>query len=152
MGEILVAVDGSAQSAAATEAALELARATGDTIVFVAAWEEIRSPLGLPYGPLLPEAVEVERAWADETLDRAVEVAAAQGVKAESVSRHGRAAREIVAVARERGVRLIVVGSHGYGPVEGILLGSVSRGVVAHAPCPVLVVPFREAGEADAAS
>lgn len=36
---------------------------------------------------------------------------------------------------------LLVLGSRGYGPPGGVLLGSVARRVVAHARCPVLVVP-----------
>lgn len=36
---------------------------------------------------------------------------------------------------------LLVLGSRGYGPPGTVLLGSVSRRVVAHAPCPVLVMP-----------
>jgi nucleotide-binding universal stress UspA family protein len=141
MSEILVAVDGSEQSDAAIIAAFELARATGDRILFVTAWQELRSSLGVPYGPLLPDAVEIEREWAEKTLEAARTAAVEAGIDAEVIARHGRPAHEIVAVARERGVRLIVVGSHGYGPIEGVILGSVSRGVVAHAPCPVLVVP-----------
>lgn len=38
-------------------------------------------------------------------------------------------------------VDLLVLGSRGYGPPGTVLLGSVSRRVVAHARCPVLVVP-----------
>ncbi|UUY02688.1 universal stress protein [Svornostia abyssi] len=38
-------------------------------------------------------------------------------------------------------VDLLVLGSRGYGPPGSVLLGSVSRRVVAHARCPVLVVP-----------
>jgi nucleotide-binding universal stress UspA family protein len=36
---------------------------------------------------------------------------------------------------------LLVVGSRGYGPMLGVLLGSVSRRVTTSADCPVLVVP-----------
>ncbi|HEX5308974.1 MAG TPA: universal stress protein [Solirubrobacteraceae bacterium] len=36
---------------------------------------------------------------------------------------------------------LLVLGSRGYGPLERVLLGSVSRAVVNNAHCPVLVVP-----------
>lgn len=39
------------------------------------------------------------------------------------------------------GVRMIAVGSRGYGPVRRALLGSVSAALAATAPCPVLVVP-----------
>lgn len=40
---------------------------------------------------------------------------------------------------------LLVVGSHGYGRFTTTLIGSVSQGVAAHAPCPVVVVPDRGA-------
>ena len=36
---------------------------------------------------------------------------------------------------------LLVLGSRGYGPVRSVLLGSVSKGVVADSPCPVIVIP-----------
>lgn len=38
---------------------------------------------------------------------------------------------------------LIVVGTHGYGPIKHMLLGSVAERVVRQAPCPVMTVPQR---------
>ena len=38
------------------------------------------------------------------------------------------------------GADLVVVGSHGRTGITAALLGSVSRHVVSHAPCPVVVV------------
>jgi nucleotide-binding universal stress UspA family protein len=38
---------------------------------------------------------------------------------------------------------LIVVGTHGYGPIKHLLLGSVAERVVRQAPCPVMTVPHR---------
>jgi nucleotide-binding universal stress UspA family protein len=142
MDRILVAIDGSDTSKAATRVALELARATGNALLFVTVWRELHGDFGLPYAALVaPDIVDVERDWARDTLAAAVAEAEQAGVPAEGLSRHGRPADEIVAVARERGSRLIVVGSHGFGPIESLLLGSVSAAVLRHAPCPVLVVP-----------
>jgi len=39
------------------------------------------------------------------------------------------------------GVDLLVCGSRSYGPMHAVLAGCVSRHVVDHAPCPVLVTP-----------
>ena len=52
----------------------------------------------------------------------------------------GDPAAMICSVARDLGVDVIVVGSHGKGFLSRVLLGSVSEHVARHAPCPVLVV------------
>ena len=49
-------------------------------------------------------------------------------------------ANTIVNVARERDAQAVVVGAHGHGRASEIILGSTTRDVVRHSPCPVLVV------------
>jgi nucleotide-binding universal stress UspA family protein len=141
MSTILVGTDGSATAQAATCVALDLAQASGDDVLFVTAWHELEGDFGLPIAKLFPGLVEVEREWAQTTLATAAAEAEAAGVSATTLSRHGEPADQICRVARERKPRLIVVGSRGWGPVDGVLFGSVSSGVLRHAPCPVLVVP-----------
>ena len=63
------------------------------------------------------------------------------GRVAQTHTRRGPAADEILDLAEELGAGLIVVGSRGLGPVEHLILGSVSEGVVhGGASCPVLVM------------
>lgn len=47
---------------------------------------------------------------------------------------------EILRYAREKPVDLIVLGTHGRGPLGHVLMGSVAERIVRKAPCPVLTV------------
>ena len=49
-------------------------------------------------------------------------------------------ARAIIDFAKETHVDIVVVGTHGRGPVSRLFMGSVAEHVVRQAPCPVLVV------------
>jgi nucleotide-binding universal stress UspA family protein len=48
----------------------------------------------------------------------------------------------IARYAEEAGIDLIVIGTHARSVMKRILLGSTSKAVLEHAPCPVLMVPL----------
>lgn len=52
----------------------------------------------------------------------------------------GDPAEQVVRVARQRDVDLIVLSTHGQSSLEHILVGSVAEGIMRHAPCPIFVV------------
>jgi nucleotide-binding universal stress UspA family protein len=55
--------------------------------------------------------------------------------------RFGGASEAIQSVAESAGAALVVVGSRGRGSVGSLLLGSVSRRLAVHGPCPTVIVP-----------
>ena len=77
---------------------------------------------------------------AEREMPKVAECEECAGLNVEEMIVHGDAATEIVRVARERRVDLIVVSSHGRTGLGRILFGSTAEAIVRHATCPVLVV------------
>lgn len=77
---------------------------------------------------------------AERELPKLAECDECAGLDVEELVVHGEAAAEIVRVAKEREVDLIVISSHGRTGLGRILFGSTAEAVVRHASCPVLVV------------
>jgi len=69
---------------------------------------------------------------------RQAEELGAPTVKAETLV--GEPASEILAYARDRGIDLLVLGTHGRTGLEHALMGSIAERVVRRARCPVLTV------------
>ena len=76
-------------------------------------------------------------------LDALIEAEGLTPVAATSVVLVGRPPDTIVGLATDRHADAIVVGTHGYGPVRHMVLGSVAERVLRHAMCPVVTVPHR---------
>ncbi|MDO8678209.1 MAG: universal stress protein [Acidobacteriota bacterium] len=70
-----------------------------------------------------------------------------QGVKTSTEILFGNPARCIVTAATTNNADLIVMGTHGHGPIAHVVMGNVAERVVRTAPCPVLTV--REPRAAD---
>jgi len=141
---IVAAIDFSETSEDALRVACALASSHGSTLHLLhvipdarqQAWS-VEAP-GLDFSALQQESVEdAERARAARTLPAVSPV----GRVVRRVLSGLPAAREIAQYAATQGADLIVVGTHGYGPVRRLVLGSVADQVVRMAPCPVLMVP-----------
>lgn len=135
---ILVGVDGSEHGFKAAKIAGELARAIGTTTVSVISCYE---PLSVYMGAALLEQQSVNRIiTAKANIQRAVEEIGALDCEVRTDTFEGPPAEKIIDIADSRNVDLIVIGTRGLGQLVGLLLGSQSQKVVAHAHCPVLLV------------
>ncbi len=136
MGRIVVGLDSSAESARALKWALDEARLRGAELHLVHAYPTPEL-VALPAVVTLPSDDEL-RAAAGEVIDEQLaKVGGSEEVTLRTTVRSGGAAAVLCEVAE--GADLLVVGARGLGGFRGLLLGSVTHQVVAHAPCPVVV-------------
>ncbi|MGW0607684.1 universal stress protein [Streptomyces sp. NPDC002640] len=134
---LVVAVDGSPHSAAAVDVAFAEAASRGVALRAVYAWHE-------PLAGVLDEnaAVEESRRVLAETLAGRAE--SYPQVRMDQAVLYGHPV-QVLTEASENATALIV-GTRGRGGFGGMLLGSVSQGVLRHAHCPVIAVPNPKAG------
>jgi nucleotide-binding universal stress UspA family protein len=157
---VLLATDGSKEASLATEVAVEISNKTGSELHLVHVYgvapiyplyPEATAPAGAEYqDPVVEEELaSLSERRAREVLDAAVEkVHSVGGMVAQAHLREGGVPHEIVSLAEDTGIGLIVMGSRGHGGVRRALMGSVSDSVVRHAHCPVLVVRDYKEGHA----
>jgi len=147
LGPILFADDGS-PSARLAEAVLTSWPLFGGLPMTVLTVTEEHASGSPAFTPLLyPEAMaryiesahEVERSRSTENAAAATRLHAA-GFAVTPLIRQGDPAHEIIAEAKAREAGLIVVGTRGQTGLQRLILGSVARNVLLHAPCSVLIV------------
>ena len=136
---ILIAVDESAFAAHAADVGIELAKSLKAEIAFIHAVDpsvaRAAPEIGVPAEKLI--AMEEQEA---KNLVSAFRERARASPAALAFVEMGKPATKIVEGAKGWAADLIVIGSHGRGGVERLLLGSVAESVVRQAYCPVLVV------------
>ncbi len=138
--KILVAVDGSDQSMAAAEKAIQIARRDKADII---ALHVLQLPTVGHYTPsLFNDVIENGGREAEKWFSKIKSKAGNNGVqvKTQMVESVGTPASAIVDRAEKEKVDLIVMGTRGRTKLKKVLLGSVASGVVTYAPCTVMVV------------
>lgn len=138
---ILVGIDGSPESLAAVRWAAEEAalRDSRVTLMHVVAPIKVSWPI---------DYLEVSYAeWQEDNAQHVIEqaqktfyaaVGGAESPPLRARLRHDGIVKELTEASAN--AAMLIVGSHGLGPVGGALLGSVSRGLLHHARCPVMIV------------
>lgn len=138
--KILVAADASEYSRRALETALELARTFGGEIelLFVMHMREAYWGNNVAYSVLVPPE-QIEEVG-QVTLEATLEGIDVGNVPLRKKVVQGYPATMILEEIEKEAIDLVVIGSRGYGPIAGSVLGSVSQRVLQRAECPVLIV------------
>ncbi len=135
---VLLAVDGSDHALHAARTAADLARTMNSKeFRIVVAYDFIPPYLGEPN---LQYAIDARINDAKAIIKKALEAVGDVPCEINTEMIEGSAAEAVLDVAVTRKSDVIVIGSRGLGTLAGLLLGSTSQKVVAHAPCPVLIV------------
>jgi nucleotide-binding universal stress UspA family protein len=67
----------------------------------------------------------------------------AEDIQVDYKLREGKPAKKIVKVAEKLGVDLIVMATDGRDNIKDFVTGTITEHVINHAPCPVLVIPYK---------
>ncbi len=133
---MLVAVDLSEAAKETIAAAEQFAALLGARLRFVHVVEEI------PFAPEVPAAPSSEELFRAANAVLETDVWPTIGSPdAERVVRRGSVRAEIEREAAEWTAQLVVVGSHGKGRIDRMLLGSVTEGLIRDLPASLLVIP-----------
>jgi nucleotide-binding universal stress UspA family protein len=147
--KILVAVDGSKHSESAVKEVIQRRWPAGTEVHILS----VANPLPFMMDPILittaahfeSQEQEWERASQDVAKFAKQMAENAPELKVSKQVLEGSPKKVITEEAARWGADLIVVGSHGYGPVGQFLLGSVAEAVAVHAPCSVEIVRSQHA-------
>jgi nucleotide-binding universal stress UspA family protein len=139
---ILVATDFSEPSEVAVRYGRALAEAFHASLHIL---HVVPDSLALPWATMADglAMADVQRQWereANDRLQRMLPESEREAVHAVLATRAGDPVRQVTSYALETNADLVVLGTHGRGPVAHMLMGSVAERVVRTAPCPVLTV------------
>ena len=141
---VIVGCDGSGEFDAAVAFAFEEASMRGVRLVAVHSWDD--EPLD---GFLRAYPVELDRAVIDEDGRRVLSEQLAghtdryPDVRVDQLVKRGKAGASLLRCCQAMKPCLVVVESRGRGGFAGLLLGSTSQTLIAHACCPAAIVRVR---------
>ena len=150
---ILVSLDGSKLAEKALPHAEGLAKTTGATIHLITVFsrhprEGNPTGAGLESDRSVDEALEMRRQFEESQIQQTEEYLLRiatrlnnDGISTETEIHEGAPYEHIVDYAKQHGVDLIVMASHGHGGLKRMLLGSTTDRVIRAGEVPVLVVP-----------
>lgn len=152
MKNILVAVDGSPTSLKAAKQAVDIARKYSSSLTFLSVVKDpdifFEGRSEFVAGIDMESVIDGLKAQHSNMLDEFIPTLPdLHDIPYEKVVTVGDPYKGIVGMAEEKGSDLIVIGRRGYSKIKRLFFGSVSKNVVTHAHCPVLVIMEDEDAE-----
>jgi nucleotide-binding universal stress UspA family protein len=142
---ILVPTDFSESARHALTYGMSFAREYGAHLVLLHVVENLTVGYASDLFPVpMAEVFQEISGYAKAELSKLGAEARAKEIDAEEQVVQGKPSAEIIRFAAERGVDMIVLGTHGKGMLDQALFGSTTERVVRRAPCPVLTVRLAE--------
>lgn len=144
-GKILVPTDFSESAKYALPFAIDLAEKYGAEIHILHVVEPIAVPVDFAWGTYsYPDIEKQLSGYVEKTLEDIIREQIPASLTVTSSIVHGKSWREIITLAREGEMDLIVMATHGLSGFSHALYGSTAEKVVRKAPCPVLTVRHPE--------
>lgn len=142
--KVVLAVDGSSFSEAATHALASDVRPEGAEVLVLEVVEplvySVPPQMAPGYEPEMAERMREQLRQAATSVERAAETLRGSGFKVQTRVAEAEIRGGILSVAADYQADLIVIGSHGRKGIGRFLLGSVADSVARHATCSVLIV------------
>lgn len=139
--KILFPTDFSDNSNYAFDYALDLAKKFGARLYILHVIHELIDTTGFYVPNISLDQLQTDLVkGAEEMMDRFIKEKMGDFKEYETMNIIGLPHIEVMNVARDKGIDMIVMGTHGRTGIDRVLFGSTAEKVVKKAPCPVLTV------------
>jgi nucleotide-binding universal stress UspA family protein len=143
INKIMVATDGSDSSELAAQAAIEIAGRSGGSIAAVYVVDVarlVRLPGYASFPGIKDQILTLMQKEGRKATDRIEDLAVKAGVPCQKIVAEGNPSEELLKIADESKVDLLIMGSVGRSGLNRFLLGSVAEKVVRNSMVPVLLI------------
>ena len=137
IGKILLATDFSSESQNALKCAISLAKRYESKLFLTHAISEEAS---LTAGDAWPAMTDIARRNAEKSMAELERTEELQSLPHEVVMQSGETWEVLSRLVSDQNIDLIIMGTHGSGGIDKLMLGSTAEKVVRHATCPVLTI------------
>ena len=137
INQILLATDFSPQAENALQCAVALAKRYESRLFLT---HVLPPEGGMVAGDAWPPLIDTMRTNAEKNMAKVEDTVELNCVSHEAIIRSGDPWEVIAEVVSDQQIDLIVMGTHGYGGVKKLFLGSTAEMVIRHATCPVLTI------------